>query len=146
MAYVAVNELRCKTREPIGKNAVIAFFPVLDEKTWNAVNVSLPAAVGHLEKPVIYDETDKILYREGDLPVSIPLGHKIWGSARGYNDSAYTLSLRQTIHIIDPDGHVAGGKAYTFDIAPGYFIEISMTSVTLDMAGLWKLYVKLEAV
>lgn len=145
MAYVAVNEPRYKTREPIGENAVIAFFPVLDEKTWNAISVFSPAA-GHLEKPVIYDETDKILYREADLPVSIPLGHKIWGSARGYNDSAYTLSLRQTIHIIDPAGHVAGGKAYTFDVAPGDYIEISMTAVTLDMAGLWKLYVKLEAV
>ncbi|GAI54327.1 unnamed protein product [marine sediment metagenome] len=30
----------------------------LDERTWSAVDVSLPAAAGHLERPVIYDDTD----------------------------------------------------------------------------------------
>jgi hypothetical protein len=129
------------------------YYPLgaLDEKTWNAMNVTTPAAAGHIGPVDLYLSYPRNGtaedYHESDFPVEVPLGQSIWGHASCgfYNDTDYTQICACTIEFIDPDGISRGKKVWTGDINGGGAKYYSTDNVTFDKVGIWKIHALFES-
>jgi len=146
MAYIVVNEPRYKLGNGIGKNVTMVFAPaILDERTWDVASATVPAAVGEILYPEIFDYTDDTSYEERHFPVEKPVGHEVVGVADGKNLGAYTQRMKLTLEFLDPSGISKGKKYIEYDVAPGKLISCDTKRVILDTQGTWKLHVILEA-
>jgi hypothetical protein len=110
---------------------------------WNAVMAVSPT--GHINPTVIGDDTDNKTYTVPSAwPISIPLGHAIWGGVTCWNDSGASVKVKCTIWFVDPNGSTKGSYSDTGTIAAGGAHAVATASVPLDKAGVWTLYAKME--
>lgn len=129
---------------------IIAADPMVDEQSWNAISVEAAEVAGEIFGVNIFDYTTVESFGSLQFPIlSIPLGHTVYAGAGGRNTGNADLIMTLTIQLMDPDGIVRSEAVYTPDriIVPAdYFFEnTSDSKVTLDKAGTWVLYIKLEA-
>ena len=130
---------------------IIASPTVLDEKTWDAMDVAAPVLAGHLSDPAVGDCTNPesiVWYFEGDFPVSLDIGTPIVCSVIGHNDSNVTIRMTLTLEIVDPDGVVRATISPTRSVELGgqeeRQVPYSPDVVVLDKAGIWKFHTMLE--
>lgn len=119
------------------------------------------AVEGHIESPFIFDYNTKTYYRdfpasillghhklsgaaERDFPASIPLGHTINGAAGCWNDSPDTIRAKLSAWFVDPDGQSRATYSYTVSIDPSSYMVVPTHRITLDKAGAWFFYVRME--
>lgn len=149
MAYIVVNEPRCKTREQMGKNAIIVFAPaILDERTWPAINTATLS--GKLINPCvgIFDNGTTIDWAyEDEFPLPLSLGTKVNGEVGMKNNSTIPIIFTTTVWLKDPGGGERGKRVDTsIAIPPGQTTGATTLAIRLDKAGIWTLCAKLEGV
>jgi len=123
----------------LGSPAVVA------EETWEAIDAMVPVPEGHIEFSKLEDLTSGIEYREGDLPVEIPVGHKVRANVIMYNDTPYDQTFTYSIEFLDTHGGSHGLDKYTGIIAGGGTAYETTYNVTLEEGGTWKIHALLEA-
>jgi len=142
MAYtVEAGNLSEKVKKEVAR-IVVASPAVVDEKTWDAIDISAPAVEGHLRSPTIRDYTDDVDYTT--LPVNIPLGHAVRAFVGYDNDGDYTEIFTLTVEFIDPDGNSRGTASMTDSVGSGHSSSHTTGEVVLDKEGLWKVHAILE--
>lgn len=118
----------------------------VDEKTFNAITIEVPAVAGKILTAFVLDDTDDELYLSDDFPLSIPLGHLVQVYFTFQNTGEAPQNMKSTVELIDPDGITRATKTLTQYIDSGWQKSSTRTDpVTLDKAGTWKIYALLEA-
>ena len=117
---------------------------ILDQQSWAAIIAGAPAAVGHLEMPIIKDVTNDIGYGEADFPVELDVGTVVRGQMFGINDSTGSLELTIAVWLEDSEGVSRGLAVNTWTIPPGEAISGVSEEIALDKGGSWILHGKLE--
>lgn len=123
---------------------------VVAEQSWNAINVVAGEVAGIIGGATLHDYTTGEQWAQYVFPVSIPFGHQIYFGVHAENTGIADQIMSLTIRLKDPDGIVRAETVYTPalpPIAPGESFSKQTFSdrVTIDKAGIWILYVKLEA-
>lgn len=104
-------------------------------------------AEGHLElwSPCLYDATDEIYYYPVDLPVTIPLGHRVFATVRYCNDdpdAAHELTC--DAEFLNPAGVSKGAATATYTVPASGSQGMFTGTITLDKAGTWKIHATLN--
>lgn len=138
---VETGQLSRRLRQELGSIAAT----VLDERTWNAIQAGAGAPEAHLVAPQVKDETDGVVYNEGDFPAPVPQGHSVELSVGAHNDGASTIAVSVTIIVTDPDGIIRDDVARIFPELPaGSTLRARSHSITINKQGTWVFYALLE--
>jgi hypothetical protein len=124
---------------------------MLEEKSYDAISVSLPEARGHIHDLAIYQKSTATTYNiilggkfVGSLPLKIPYGDYVFIFARAINDSEVAQTLTLTVEFISPTGAAVGTNSVSGSVNPGSDFAVYSSYVQLNQAGTWKVHVKLE--
>lgn len=122
----------------------------VDEGSWAAFIVEAAEVAGEIGGATLHDWTAGELWADSNFPVSIPFGQEVYFGVHARNTGVVDQIMTLTIQLKDPDGIVRAETVYTPappPIAPGESFSKQTYSdrVTIDKAGTWTLYIKLEA-
>lgn len=118
---------------------------VVDEKQWDAINVTIPVPEGTIWRVKIGNRDTGEDFYDDEFPAELPLNTSTDATSYGRNTSDRIQHMSITIEVRDPDNILRATQNRERNVDPGSSVGVTTSVFTVDKIGTWKIWVGLVA-